>query len=68
MCAYTVSEREKIIRPLTIIVLWEGGWGRIGQMTQNLLKSARIRKNNNTALIKQISLFDAALGMTNTNR
>ena len=45
----------------------EEGEGKIGYATQNLVKSTRVRTiihHNNTALIKQISLFDLALVLT----
>ena len=52
------------ILTLTLIVLGEGG--TIRPATQNFVKSALWSHNDNTALIKQISLFNTTLVMTNT--
>ena len=43
-----------------------GQGGKIHHATQNLVENARVRTIKNTALIKQISLFDTTLVMTNT--
>ena len=50
----------------TNIITGVGG-GKIGHATRNLLKKYPCSHNNNIALIKQISLFDTALVMTNTS-
>jgi len=52
---------------LTLIVLGGGPGGSIDPATQSLeKKKCPCLHINNTALVKQISLFDTALVMTNT--
>ena len=52
------------LRRLTIIVL--GGGGHIGPFDSKFSEKCPCSPNNYTALIKQISIFDAALVMRNT--
>ena len=42
-----------------------GGGDKLSHAMQNLVTSVRVFYNNNTALMKQISMFDTALVMTN---
>ena len=50
-------------RPSRSLIVLRGGEGLIGHSMQKLVSCS---DHNNTVLIKQISLFDTALVMTNT--